>query len=285
MGINFSKVNFSYSRARKKEKPNYILKDIDLAIAEQDEFIAIVGHTGSGKSTIVQLMNALLQPTDGSLSIFGKEITPKAILKPIRKRVGLVFQFPEYQIFEDTVLKDIAFGPKNFGIADPEAKAREVAAIMGITDLLERSPFTLSGGQLRKVAISGILASNPDILILDEPSVGLDPLTKVELMDLLKKLHDDYHKTIIIITHDMEVVSRYCRRVFVLKKGEIIFDGSMRELFAKDNLYDDYHLNYPETIRILKALKERFALNLDPNQHSLADAYQEIMQAWRKHHE
>ncbi|NLD25961.1 MAG: energy-coupling factor transporter ATPase [Acholeplasmataceae bacterium] len=285
MGINFSKVNFSYFRVRKKQKPNYILKDIDLSISEQDEFIAIVGHTGSGKSTIVQLMNALLQPTSGSLSIFGKEITNKTILKPIRKRVGLVFQFPEYQIFEETVLKDIAFGPKNFGIEDPEGKAREVAGIMGITDLLDRSPFTLSGGQLRKVAISGILASNPDILILDEPSVGLDPLTKSELMDLLKKLHDDYHKTIIIITHDMEVVSKYCQRVIVLKKGEKIFDGAMKDLFAHDDLYEDYHLNYPETVRILKAVNEHFHLHLDTNKHSLTEAYQEIVQAWGKKYE
>ncbi|HEY8395821.1 MAG TPA: ATP-binding cassette domain-containing protein [Bacilli bacterium] len=258
----------------------YNLKDINLNIEEKDEFIAIVGHTGSGKSTLVQMMNALLFPLSGKLEILGTEIKKKTVLKPIRKKVGLVFQFPEYQIFEETVLKDIAFGPKNFGISNPEEKAREVAEIMGISDLLERSPFTLSGGQLRKVAISGILASDPDVLILDEPTVGLDPFTKTELLELLKTLNQDYHKTIIIITHDMGVVSKYVKRVIVLKEGEIMFDGDKRSLFAKPDLLEKYDLDYPETVRILKEIKNHFHVDIDENQHSIQEAYQEIMKAF-----
>lgn len=280
MEINFSKVNFSYNVLRKRQKTLYTLKDINLNISEFDEFIAVVGHTGSGKSTLVQLMNALLLPNSGKLEILGTEINKKALLKPIRKRVGLVFQFPEYQIFEETVIKDIAFGPKNFGIENPEARAKEVAGIMGIEDLLERSPFTLSGGQLRKVAISGILASDPDILILDEPTVGLDPYTKAELLELLKTLNEEYHKSIIIITHDMEIVSRYLKRVIVLKQGEVIYDGDKDALFKKTDLFENYHLDYPETVKILQKIKSEFKLDIDVNQHSIQDTFQELVRVF-----
>jgi energy-coupling factor transport system ATP-binding protein len=280
MEINFSKVSFSYNIPRKKRPVIYTLKDIDLNIQEKDEFIAVVGHTGSGKSTLVQLMNVLLRPLKGKLKILGTEITKKTLLKPIRRRVGLVFQFPEYQIFEETVLKDIAFGPKNFGIPDSEGRAREVAEIMGITDLLDRSPFTLSGGQLRKVAISGILASDPDVLILDEPTVGLDPFTKTELLELLKTLNTKYHKSIIIITHDMQVVSHYLKRVIVLKKGEIIYNGDKQNLFGKRDLYEKFHLDYPDTVQLLQAVKKEFNLEIDENKHSVEEAYQEIIKAF-----
>lgn len=279
MGINFSKVNFSYYIPRKKQNIRYVLKDINLNIEKQGEFIALVGHTGSGKSTIAQHMNALITPSSGKLNILGSAINNKTKLKPIRKHVGLVFQFPEYQIFEDTVKKDILFGPKNFSIDNPEEKALDVANRMGITDLLERSPFTLSGGQLRKVAISGILASEPEILILDEPTVGLDPFTKQELLEFLKELNEKYNKTIIIITHDMEVVSKYIKRVVVLNKGEIVFDGKKEDLFSKDNLLEEYNLDYPETILILKEVKNRLNLDIDINQHSIENAYKEIARA------
>ncbi|MFY9422969.1 MAG: ATP-binding cassette domain-containing protein [Bacilli bacterium] len=280
MGINFSEVNFSYQKPKRRRAVVQTLHGINLRIDDKGEFIAIVGHTGSGKSTLVQMMNALLLPLSGRLEIFGTEIKKKTVLKPIRKRVGLVFQFPEYQIFEETVLKDIAFGPKNFGLPDPEGRAREVAEIMGITDLLERSPFTLSGGQLRKVAICGILASNPEILILDEPTVGLDPFTKSELLELLKKLNREYEKSIIIITHDMDVVSEYAQRVIVLKEGGIVYDGDKKTLFKKEHLLEEYDLDYPETMRILKALKERFQADIDINQHSIEATYQEILKAF-----
>lgn len=285
MGIHFSEVNFTYFRPRKKQNLQFALKNINLNINEKNEFIALLGHTGSGKSTLAQLMNALLLPTSGRLEILGNAITGKTKLKPIRKKVGLVFQFPEYQVFEETVLKDIVFGPKNFEIENPENKARETAALMGISDLLDRSPFTLSGGQLRKVAISGILASNPDILILDEPTVGLDPITKTELLKLLQHLNEDLGKTIIIITHDMEVVSKYIRRVIVLNQGKIVFDGDKKALFATENLLEQYHLYYPEIMNILKGIRDRFGKDIDCNKHSVEDAFQELMRVFGEEHE
>jgi energy-coupling factor transport system ATP-binding protein len=276
MGIVFSKVAFAYYRPRKKQYIRYILEDINLSIKVKDEFIALVGHTGSGKSTLVQMMNGLLLASSGEIKLLNRVITPTTKLKPIREKIGLVFQFPEYQVFEETVRKEIMFGPKNFGMANPNETAVNIASIMGITDLLERSPFTLSGGQLRKVAIASILATNPDVLILDEPTVGLDPLAKEELLKFLQKLNEELHKTIIIITHDMEVVSKYAKRVIVLKTGKIIFDGLKSDLFVKSDLMDTYNLDYPNTITILRALEAKFAVGLDVNQHSITQAYEEI---------
>lgn len=279
MGINFSKVNFSYYIPRKKQNIRYVLKNINLNIEKSGEFIALVGHTGSGKSTLAQHMNALITPSSGVLNILGSVINKKIKLKPIRKKVGLVFQFPEYQIFEDTVKKDILFGPKNFNLENSEERTLAIAEKMKITDLLDRSPFTLSGGQLRKVAISGILASEPDILILDEPTVGLDPFTRTELLNFLKDLNEKQNKTIIIITHDMEVVSKYIKRVVVLNHGEIVFDGNKVDLFAKEDLLEKYNLDYPETVSILKELNKKLNLNLNVNQHSIDDAYFEVLKA------
>ena len=280
MGINFSEVSFAYYVPRKKQKVRFALKNINLNIKESGEMIALVGHTGSGKSTLVQLMNALLMPTSGEIKIMNERLTRKTKLKPIRKKIGLVFQFPEYQIFETTVLKDIAFGPVNFGVENPEEKARETAKLMGIEELLDRSPFTLSGGQLRKVAISGILASNPDILILDEPTVGLDPSGKRAKLDIIVNLRRERNKTIIIITHDMEVVSRYFERVIVLKDGEIIYDGEKDDLLKKEDLYEKYSLDYPETIKLLRAIRKRFGVAIDVNQYTIEDAYQQIRKAF-----
>lgn len=279
MGINLSKVGFAYFVPKGKKKAiNFTLQDIDISINSEDEFIAIVGHTGSGKSTLVQLMNALLLPTVGEINIFGHKIThkPKGKLKAIRAKVGLVFQFPEYQIFEDTVLKDIMFGPKNFGVKEPEKVAREVAKIMGIEDLLDKSPFRLSGGQMRKVAIAGILASNPDVLILDEPTAGLDPTAKAELLTFLKHLQENFHKSIIIITHDMEVVAKYIKRVIVMKKGHVMFDGLKEDLFKNDEFVKNCNLDYPEIINIMRALKDKLGVDLDIYQYNVEDAFNEL---------
>jgi energy-coupling factor transport system ATP-binding protein len=283
MGINFQKVDFAYYIPKKKQNIRLILENIDLEISSKDEFIAIAGHTGSGKSTLVQLMNALLVPTAGVVEVMGHKVYAKhkTKLKPIRRHVGLVFQFPEYQIFEETVLKDILFGPKNFGIPIDQAenRAREIAKIIDLDEsLMERSPFTLSGGQMRKVAIAGILASNPDVLILDEPTVGLDPFAKKELMEFLLKLHE-MGKTILIITHDMEVVSRYCKRVVVLKQGEIVLDVSKEELFKRPDLLEAYSLDYPILLQILTKIKETFQLDMDVYQYHVEDAYQELRRA------
>ena len=194
MAINLRDVKFVYYYPKKKE-PRYILKDINLNIDSKDEFIVIVGKSGAGKSTLVQLFNGLLLTNEGEVNVFGKKISNKKniSLKDVRKKVGLVFQFPEYQLFEETILKDVSFGPKNFGIANYLEEAKKALELVGIgEELYETSPFSLSGGQQRRVAIAGILASNPDVLVFDEPTVGLDPLGKKELLSLLKEINEKY---------------------------------------------------------------------------------------------
>ncbi|HHU80564.1 MAG: energy-coupling factor transporter ATPase [Bacilli bacterium] len=258
MEINFRKVNFKYDR----KSPNNTLDNIDLSINAKGEFIAILGHTGSGKSTLIQHMNALLLPTLGEIEIFEHRIIPKYKnkLKDVRKRVGLVFQFPEYQLFEETILKDVMFGPKNFGLSEKQAreKAEEALNIVGISeDIWHRSPFSLSGGQMRRVAIAGILACEPEVLVLDEPSVGLDPQGRVELMNLLTDIHNKTHKTIILVSHDMNLIARYADRIIVLKDGRIVYDGGKRRLFNNLEMVYDFNLDLPESANIALKLKEK----------------------------
>ena len=258
MGINFQNVVFKYSKKASKN----ILDNVNININKNDEFIMIVGETGSGKSTLVQHMNALLLPTSGDVHIYDKVVKPtsKIKLKEIRQKVGLVFQFPEYQLFEETVIKDISFGPKNFGQSPAVAseKALKACEDIGISkDLLDKSPFNLSGGQMRRVAIAGILASEPEILILDEPTVGLDPVGKEDLLKLLKDIQDNSHKSIIMITHDMDNVARFAKRVIVMNKGNVAFDGTPQELFNNDEILESYNLDLPECAKYAKALKEK----------------------------
>ena len=281
MAISLSNVSFAYHYP-KKNTPKYVLKDVSLDISLNNEFITILGHTGSGKSTLVQLFNALLQSNEGNVEVFGKQISKnkKNKLKEIRKRVGLVFQFPEYQVFEETIIKDVMFGPKNFGLDNPKELAEDALEKVGISkELYEESPFMISGGQLRRVAIAGILASNPDILIFDEPTVGLDPLGKKELLKMLKVLNEEYNKTIIIITHDMEVVAQVSKRVIVLSKGNIVFDDSKENLFSNEELVNKFGLDYPNSIKIMKQLKERLNIDLDIYQYSIDDCYNELVRS------
>lgn len=260
MEINFRNVNFTYDAKSKLET----LKNINLTISKSGEFISILGHTGSGKSTLVQLMNALIIPTSGNLTILNNEIKTKKQknknLKEIRKQIGLVFQFPEYQLFEETVLKDVMFGPMNFGKTKEEAKEIAIKTLKELNvdeSLFEKSPFNLSGGQKRKVAIAGILASNPDVLILDEPTVGLDPVGRKELLELLKHIHDTTNKTIILITHDMNVVTNYTKRTLVLNNGELVYDGTTKELFQNYKKLEYYNLDLPYISKIALKLKEQ----------------------------
>ena len=260
MEINFRNVNFTYDAKAKLET----LKNINLTISKSGEFISILGHTGSGKSTLVQLMNALIIPTSGNLTILNNEIKTKKKknknLKEIRKQIGLVFQFPEYQLFEETVLKDVMFGPMNFGKTKEEAKEIAIKTLKELNvdeSLFDKSPFNLSGGQKRKVAIAGILASNPDILILDEPTVGLDPVGRKELLELLKHIHETTNKTIILITHDMNVVTNYSKRTLVLSSGEIVYDGSTKDLFQNYKKLEYYNLDLPYISKIALKLKEQ----------------------------
>ena len=278
MAINLREVKFAYNTPKKKQPHKFILDDINLSIDSHDEFIAIVGESGSGKSTLVQLFNGLLLSTFGSVNVFDKELSGKKLkLKDIRKKVGLVFQFPEHQLFDDTVLKDVCFGPKNFGLKNYENLAKEALNVVGIDEsLYEQSPFNLSGGQQRRVAIAGVLASNPDVLVFDEPTVGLDPQGKKELLTLLKKLNEEYHKSIILITHDMDVLGEVCKRVVVLKQGKIAFDGMKDELFKNDNLVKETSLDYPNTVKILKEIKNKFSVDLNEYKYTIDDVYTEL---------
>ena len=270
MGISFKEVAHYYPGLKKNDFVSAI-HNINLDIDAKDEFLAIVGQTGSGKSTLVQHMNCLLLPTNGIINIFDSTITSKKRknpkLKPIRKRIGFVFQFPEYQLFEETVLKDIMFGPTNFGMTKEEAleNAKKACEILKIDEsLLEKSPFNLSGGQMRKVAIAGVLAYNPDILLLDEPTRGLDPMTAIEVMKIFEQINKEMHKTIIVITHDMNIVHEYSKRVVAMKDGEIFYDGSPYNLF-EDDIYLDCHLNKPEILKVVDELNNKLGLNLDYN--------------------
>lgn len=280
MGIQFRQVNFSYNGMQKGFYE--AIKDISLSIESKNEFITLVGQTGSGKSTLAQHMNALVFPTSGSVEIFGKTVTPKRDrhikYNDIRKDVGLVFQFPEYQLFEETVEKDIMFGPLNFHIPEEEARAlaKKALHMVGLNEnYLHRNPFNLSGGEKKRVSIAGILAIDPKILVLDEPTSGLDPKGKRQLMDLFKSIQEETNKTIIVITHDMDLVYEYAKRVLVLDKGSLVFDGAPEVLFQKDDL-SKFHLDYPQTIRVLKGINERFNLNIDVYQKTVHEATEAI---------
>ena len=273
MGISFKEVSHIYHGVKKKDI-TIALDNINLDINDKDEFVCIVGKTGSGKSTLIQHMNALILPTKGNVKIFDYIITPNKKknpkLKDIRRRVGFVFQFPEYQLFEETVLKDIMFAPKNFGYSQEEAKkkALEIARILKIDDdLLEKSPFNLSGGQMRKVAIAGILSYDPDILLLDEPTRGLDPQAANEIMDIFYDIHKETGKTIIMITHNMNIVYKYASRVIAMNDTEITFDGSKEKLFAT-NAYLDNNLSKPDVLKLIDYLNSKLGYSLKYNIHS-----------------
>lgn len=265
MGIQFKNVGYAY----KSFKKNYdAIKNINLNIESKGEFIAIVGHTGSGKSTLVQHMNALLLPNEGNVIVFGQQLPPKKSEKInyLRQKVGLVFQFPEYQLFEETIIKDIMFGPKNFKETSEHAleSAKKAASIVGIDEsLYEQSPFRISGGQMRRVAVAGILAMEPEILVLDEPTRGLDPKGRTDLMEIFREIHEKEDKTIILITHDMDLVSEYAKRIIVLSEGKIVFDGKKEDLFAHPD-FNSYHLDYPTPLKILKHLEETIGLPFVP---------------------
>ena len=258
MGIKVEHVFFTYGK--KASNSTLALDDVSFTINDND-FVTIVGETGSGKSTLAQMFNALLIPDNGDVIVDEYLINYKnrksKKLRGLRKHVGLVFQFPEYQLFEESVEKDVAFGVKNFGIKGEEAlaKAHEALKLVGLDEsYYKRAPFELSGGERRKVAIAGILAIDPDIIIFDEPTVGFDPRSSKDLMNLIVGLHQQ-GKTIIVITHDMDLVRRYAQRVLLLEKGKLAFEGSPSELFNFVQGYD--RLEIPQVIRLAMKLKEK----------------------------
>ena len=259
MGITLENVSFTYQEGTPLSSS--ALTDVSLTI-EDGSYTALIGHTGSGKSTILQLLNGLLVPSKGSVRVFDTVITPTSTnkeIRQIRKQVGLVFQFAENQIFEETVLKDVAFGPQNFGVSEEEAKkiAREKLALVGIDKLLfERSPFELSGGQMRRVAIAGMLAMEPTVLVLDEPTAGLDPLGRKELMTLFKKLHLA-GMTIVLVTHLMDDVAEYADQVYVMEKGRLIKSGKPSEVFQDVAFMENVQLGVPKITAFCKRLADR----------------------------
>ena len=276
MPVVFSHLNFLYS----PNSPLQVaaLKNINLTI-EDNSFTCVIGHTGSGKSTLVQQINGLLLPNSGEVNVNGLIVTSKENqknikkgfkkqkrdikdvfnIKELRKGVGLVFQFPEYQLFEETVLKDVSFGPKNFAYSNEEAEkmAKEALELVGISkDLYERNPFELSGGQRRRVAIAGIITLKPKILILDEPTAGLDPQGSKEMMDLFLKLHS-LGTTIIMVTHDMDNVIKYGTDVVVLSKGEVFKECKPYELFLDKNILSNLSIEEPKVISFAKELNQK----------------------------
>lgn len=266
MSIKIENLSYIYNHNTPFE--HLALKDVNLEIPE-NKIIAIVGATGSGKTTLVQHFNGLLLPSMGKLTINGKEINAKVKpkgLKALRKEVGLVFQFPEYQLFEETILKDVAFGPRNFGASEKEALqlAKKYLEIVNIdSNLFERSPLDLSGGQKRRVAIAGILALESDVLVLDEPTAGLDPQGAYEMMQLFQRLNQEDNKTIIIVTHDMEHVLQYSEEVIVLDQGTVKGHYSVVEFFNQKDLLKDLAIEMPALIKLREKLTDAGFKNLD----------------------
>lgn len=259
MGIALENVSFTYQEGT--PLASTALSDVSLTI-EDGSYTALIGHTGSGKSTILQLLNGLLVPSQGSVRVFDTLITSTSKnkdIRQIRKQVGLVFQFAENQIFEETVLKDVAFGPQNFGVSEEDAEqiAREKLALVGIDEsLFDRSPFELSGGQMRRVAIAGILAMEPAILVLDEPTAGLDPLGRKELMNLFKKLHQS-GMTIVLVTHLMDDVAEYVNQVYVMEKGRLVKGGKPSDVFQDVVFMEEVQLGVPKITAFCKRLADR----------------------------
>ena len=255
--IKAENVNYIYQQGMPFERQ--ALYDVNIEI-EDGSLVALIGHTGSGKSTFIQHFNALVKPTSGKIIINGSDVTaPKADLRLVRKTVGLVFQYPEHQLFEETVYKDIAFGPKNMGFSDEEIdkRVRESAALVGLKEKhLTRSPFDLSGGQKRRVAIAGVLAMNPKVLILDEPTAGLDPKGRDEILATIKKLHEENKEMIIIfVSHSMEDVAKTAERVIVMNDGHVEMQGTVAEVFAQAEHLQKIGLNVPQVTLLTDKLR------------------------------
>ena len=255
--IKAENVNYIYQQGMPFERQ--ALYDVNIEI-EDGSLVALIGHTGSGKSTLIQHFNALVKPTSGKIIINGIDVTaPKADLRLVRKTVGLVFQYPEHQLFEETVYKDIAFGPKNMGFSDEEIdkRVRESAALVGLKEKhLTRSPFDLSGGQKRRVAIAGVLAMNPKVLILDEPTAGLDPKGRDEILATIKKLHEENKEMIIIfVSHSMEDVAKTAERVIVMNGGHVEMQGTVAEVFAQEEHLQKIGLNVPQVTLLTDKLR------------------------------
>jgi energy-coupling factor transport system ATP-binding protein len=256
------------------------LDNVSLDIKD-GEFIALIGHTGSGKSTLIQHFNGLLEATSGKIIVDGVDITEKKVkLTNIRKTVGLVFQYPEYQIFEETIAKDIEFGPRNLGLSDAEIHNRVVKSMemvgLDYETYKDKSPFDLSGGQKRRVAIAGVVAMQPTTLILDEPTAGLDPKGRDDILDQISKLHKDYNMTVIIVSHSMEDVAKIAERIIVMNDGKIALQGTPAEVFKEVDMLEDIGLGVPQVTYLVRALRKK-GFDLSDNIFTMEDAKKELL--------
>jgi energy-coupling factor transport system ATP-binding protein len=273
------KLNYVYSPGNAYEKQ--ALKDIDLVIEEGD-FIGLIGHTGSGKSTLTQHLNGLMKATGGTVYYRGQDIYEKNYnMKDLRSKVGLVFQYPEHQLFETTVYKDVSFGPKNLGLESLEIDLRTYEAIKMVglgDDILDASPFELSGGQKRRVAIAGVLAMKPELLILDEPTAGLDPKGRDEILDQIAKLHRENNITIILVSHSMEDVAKYANRLVVMNKGAIAYNDTPHNVFRHYKELEQIGLAAPQVTYVMNDLKKR-GLSVNTSATTVEEAKNEILHA------
>ena len=288
MQIVVRDVNYVYSAKTPFER--HALKGVNLTINEGD-FLGIIGHTGSGKSTFIMHLNGLFKLQSGEIDVFDIKLVPdkknKSDLRRLRGTVGMVFQYPEYQLFEDTVEKDVAFGPKNMGLDDEEVKRRVKRAIelvgLDYDDIKDRAPFELSGGQKRRVAIAGIIAMQPKVLILDEPTAGLDPYGKEQILSLITRLKKECSPTVIVISHDVDEITRFANRIVVFNDGKVMFDLPMNELFRHADELHAVGLEIPKAVRIAQKLRER-GVQLEGDVVSLNDLLYAIVTAYNKKH-
>ena len=282
MSIELKNVTYTYSQGTAYE--SHALKDINLVIPD-GQFIGVIGHTGSGKSTLIQHLNALIRPTSGSVLYNGEDVwEEKYDRRKLRSQVGLVFQYPEHQLFESDVLSDVCFGPMNQGMSREEAEAEAKKALLQVgfkEKNFSKSPFELSGGQKKRVAIAGVLAMNPKILILDEPTAGLDPKGRDEILDQISELHKARGITIILVSHSMEDVAKYVERLIVVNRGQIAFDDTPREVFSHYQELEAMGLAAPQITYIMHALKQK-GLKVDPNATTVEEARDDILRALKE---
>ncbi|MFA0815790.1 MAG: energy-coupling factor transporter ATPase [Anaerofustis sp.] len=261
------------------------LKDVSFDVGAH-EFVGIIGHTGSGKSTLIQHLNRLLLPTSGTVVVNGIDVTDKKVsMKEICKRVGIVFQYPEYQLFEETVYKDVSFGPKNLGFSEEEIEqtVRESIELVGLDyeTIKDESPFDLSGGQKRRVAIAGVLAMKPKILILDEPASGLDPMGREEILSSIKRLNSEVGICILLVSHNMDDVAEYADRVMVFSEGRLVMYDTPRNVFADYKFMESMGLSVPQGKKVLELLKEK-GVQIDTSPYTTQGAADEILRTFRK---
>ena len=280
MSIKLEHVNYIYGEGTAYEK--HALKDINLEIPD-GQFLGIIGHTGSGKSTLIQHLNGLIKATSGVIYYSGENIYAEGYsMKELRSHVGLVFQYPEYQLFEEDVLSDVCFGPKNLGLSEEEVKMRSLEALhqVGLKEkYYDKSPVDLSGGQKRRVAIAGILAMHPEVLILDEPTAGLDPKGRDDILDQIAKLHEERGITVILVSHSMEDVAKYVDRIIVMDHGCMKFDGEPKKVFEHYKELESIGLSAPQVTYVMQDLKEK-GFDVDVHAITVEEAKQSILQAF-----